>query len=98
MLNSWVFSPEFAPLVRSTYDDSVSNTSELQEGYNWQLCYGDGSCVAGDVYTETVSAGGIVVNNQTIGVVTDVNFNFLLVNGSEGILGLSFNQNTIGKI
>lgn len=97
MLNSWTFGSNFASLVHSTYNSSVSNTSRLQDGNPWQNCYEDQSCVGGDLYSETVSAGGITVNDQIIGVAREVTSNFRSLNVSEGILGLSFNLNTMGK-
>lgn len=97
MLNSWTFGSNFASLVHSTYSSSVSNTSRLQEGNPWQSCYNDQSCVAGDVYSETVSAGGITVNDQTFGVAREITSNFRTIKGSEGILGLSFNLDSMGE-
>lgn len=94
-LDSWVFSSKFGSLFPSTYNNSISNTSRLQEGYPWSNCYGDGSCVAGDVYTETVNVGGIVVNNQTIGVAKEVNYPG--TTHLKGVLGLSFNKNSMSK-
>ncbi|MCJ1428718.1 Type I transmembrane sorting receptor [Sticta canariensis] len=40
--------------------------------------------------------GDIVVNNQTIGVAKEVTSNFLQTDVLEGILGLSFNQDSMG--
>lgn len=95
MVNSWVYSSDFASAVDSTYNNTISNTSRLQEGQSWHRCYGDETCDSGDVYTETVSVGGIIVNNQTIGVVREIT-NYRET-PFDGILGLSFNRNTMSK-
>lgn len=92
LLNRWAFSSDFASSTRSTYNSLISNTSRLQEGYTWGSCYNDGSCAAGDVFTETVSVGDIVVNNQTIGVAREVNSRGVSL---MGFLGLSFNQKSL---
>ena len=97
MFNSWVLSSDFDFLARSTYNSLTSNTSRYQEGQTWKECYADLSCAYGDVYTETISAGDIVVNNQTIGVAIEVTPNIVQNNALGGILGLSFNQNSTGK-
>lgn len=99
MLNSWVLSSDFASSVPSTDNSLISSTSRLQEGKHWALCYGALSCVGGDTYTETVTAGGIAVNSQTIGVVRNAtpSFEQQNANGLEGILGLSFKKPVVGK-
>lgn len=84
-------------MVPSTYNSSNSNTSRLQKGHTWSTCYLDQSWVAGEVYIENVSAGGITVKNQIIGVARRINSQIQLGNGREGVLGLSFNsRNSIG--
>lgn len=96
-LNSWVFSSELASLGLSTYNSSVSKTSRFLEGYTFQICYADRTCVIGDVYTETISAGGITVENQIIGGVKGFNENFVRLKVQNGILGLSFNPTRTGE-
>lgn len=95
MLDSWAFSSKFASLAPSTYNSSISNTSSLLEGQIWRSCYYDGRCFTGDIYTETVSVGGIVVNDQIIAVAREINSRFHI--GSHGMLGLSFNPHSGGK-
>lgn len=97
IFNSWVLSSDIDSLARSTYNSLTSNTSRYQEGQTWQECYTDLSCVYGDVYTETISVGGIVVNNQTIGVAKEATSDLLEANDPGGILGLSFNKDSMGK-
>lgn len=99
MLNSWVLSSDFASSVPSTYNSSISSTSRLQEGKKWAVCYVARTCVGGDTYTENVTAGGIAVKSQTIGVVRKATSSFEQqnVNGREGILGLSFKKPVVGK-
>ena len=98
MFNSWALSSNFDSLVRSTYNSLISNTSRYLEGQTWHRCYEDQKCVYGDVYTETVRVGDIVVNNQTIGVAKEVTSNSVQTTILEGILGLSFNHDSMGKI
>lgn len=91
MPNSWALSSDFASAVPSTYDSSKSNTSRLQRGQTWHICYEDQSCVSGDVYVESVTAGGITVNSQTVGVAKR-HKKFETRIGREDIFGLSFNH------
>lgn len=66
--------------------------------YTWEKCYENGSCVVGDVYTETVSIGGVTLNNQTIDAARGVTSNFKQTNVFGGILGLSFGKSVMGKV
>lgn len=99
MFNSWVLSSDFASSVPSTYNSSISTTSRPQEGKHWAVCYVARTCVGGDTYTETVTARGIAVKSQTIGVVRRASSSFEQqnANGREGILGLSFKKPVVGK-
>lgn len=72
MFNSWALSSDFDSLVGLTYNSLISNTSRYQEGQAWHRCYENQICVYGDIYTETVSVGDIVVNDQTFGVAKEV--------------------------
>lgn len=94
MLNSWFIS---SSLASSAYKNSHSRISGLQQGQTWEACYGNQKYVAGDVYTRTVSFGGITVDNQTVGVATEGIFSFKNTDGFDGILGLSFYQNGMGE-
>ena len=94
--NSWTFSSDFVSVL-STYNSSISNTSRLQEGITFEGCYGSGYCIAGDVYTETIGIGGVIVNNQTIGAARAVSSKFDQTNRFDGILGLGFDDSIEGK-
>lgn len=97
IFNRWVFSSDFAALVPTTYRSSASNTSRSHEGSSWGVCYHDQSCIAGEIHTETVSTETVIVDNQTIGVVTEINSEYKQPDGREGFLGLSLDQNAFGK-
>ncbi|KAF9010784.1 aspartic peptidase domain-containing protein [Cyathus striatus] len=74
------------------YDPTKSSTSaDLNEEFH--LAYGDGSSVEGDVYTDTVSVGGIQVTKQAVGVATEYSNGFSSNSFSpDGLMGMAFQQ------
>jgi cathepsin D len=57
------------------YDASASSTSALQSGA-FSIVYIDGSGMSGDIYTDTVSVGGIKVANQYFASATQMTGGF----------------------
>ena len=57
------------------YDASESSTSARQTGA-FSIEYLDGSNLSGDIYTDTVSVGGIKVTNQYLASATQVSSGF----------------------
>ncbi|MCJ1466170.1 Type I transmembrane sorting receptor [Pseudocyphellaria aurata] len=93
----WVFSSEIGTSNHEEYDPSKSTTSKAA-GSKWEVCYDGGRCVIGDLYTDTVSVGGITVDGQAVGAATQLNSVDFLNDGFDGVFGLSLHQKTFGKV
>ena len=88
----WVFSSELSASAQqghAIYNPQNSNTAKQLTGSTWSIQYGDGSTASGDVYTDTVTIGGTVVQNQAVELAKTVANQFLKDNG-DGLVGLSF--------
>ena len=48
------------------FDPTKSSTFKKSQGATWQIQYGDGSTASGDVGTDVVNAGGLIIQNQAI--------------------------------
>ncbi|KAF2171730.1 hypothetical protein M409DRAFT_17966 [Zasmidium cellare ATCC 36951] len=98
----WVWSTELPSSTRSQYgsqhtifDSSKSSTFKKSSGSTWQIQYGDGSTASGDVGTDNVNAGGLVVENQAIELAKTLSAQFEQGPG-DGLLGLAFGSiNTV---
>ncbi|KAL2159397.1 hypothetical protein VTH06DRAFT_2401 [Thermothelomyces fergusii] len=98
----WVFSSE----TRSSdvqgqrmYDPDESSTAQKLHGYTWQISYGDGSSSSGDVYTDTVTVGGLTVSSQAVEVARRVSDEFTSDANNHGLLGLGFSSiNTVEPV
>lgn len=95
----WVFSSETdASEVRgqALYDISKSSTAKQIPGATWDITYGDQSSSSGDVYLDTVSVGGLTVQNQAVESAKQVSDQFSRDAKSSGLLGLAFSSiNTV---
>lgn len=95
---SWVFSteqPASQTAGHTTYNPSLSSTSQQLNGYTWSITYGDGSSSNGNVFTDTVSVGGTTVTGQAVEAAQTVSSQFVSGPG-DGLLGLAFNSiNTV---
>lgn len=95
----WVFSSELSAAEtkgHDIYDPSKSDTSKELKGYTWQITYGDGSGASGDVYTDDVEVGGIVVKGQAVELASNISEQFSQDTTNDGLLGLSFSSiNTV---
>lgn len=65
------------------------------KGSTWKISYGDSSSASGDVGTDNVNLGGLVVKNQSIELAKQMSAQFVQGAG-DGLLGLAFGSiNTV---
>lgn len=77
------------------FDSSKSSSFKQSSGSTWQIQYGDGSTASGDVGTDNVDAGGLIVQNQAIELAKTLSSQFEQGPG-DGLLGLAFGSiNTV---
>lgn len=95
----WVFSSELSSSEsagHTVYDPSQSSTAQELQGYTWNITYGDGSSSSGNVYTDTVTVGGVSVTNQAVELAEQVSSQFIQDTANDGLLGLAFSSiNTV---
>ncbi|KAI0505701.1 eukaryotic aspartyl protease [Xylaria bambusicola] len=95
----WVFSTETPQSQiggQTVYNIPQSSTARLQTGESWGISYGDGSSSGGNVYLDTVSIGGITVENQAVESATNVSLAFTQRPDTDGLVGLAFSTlNTV---
>ena len=76
----------------TAYDTSKSSSAK-DLGQQFSLKYGDGSTVSGEVFSDTVSIGGLTASNQSVGAAKQYSDGF----GSahfppDGLMGMAFEQ------
>ncbi|GAP88701.1 putative endothiapepsin precursor [Rosellinia necatrix] len=89
----WVFSSETPANQlggQAVYNIQQSSTARLLTGASWDIRYGDGSSSGGNVYLDTVSIGGITVENQAVETATNVSLAFTQRPDTDGLVGLAF--------
>lgn len=93
----WCWSTELSSSVQSTgkaaghniFDSSKSSTWKPLSGSTWQISYGDGSSASGDVGTDVVTLGSVVVNPQAVETAKTMSTQFQQGAG-DGLLGLAW--------
>lgn len=95
----WVFNtqlPRAAIAGHMAYDPTKSPTFKMIQGASFSISYGDGSGAAGNVGTDTVSIGGVTVENQAVEMATSVSQSFIQDTANNGLVGLAFSKlNTV---
>lgn len=96
----WVFSTELpasAQKGHNVFDPSKSSTWKAADDEAWKISYGDGSSASGDVGNDTVTIGGLAVENQAVELAKVAADQFTSGTG-DGLLGLAWPSiNTITK-
>ncbi|KAJ0144546.1 Aspartic protease pep1, partial [Colletotrichum tanaceti] len=95
----WVFSSE-TPTTQvagqAIYNISASSSAKTLQGASWSISYGDGSSSRGNVYMDTVTIGGVTVENQAVESANQVSASFSGNKNQSGLVGLAFgNINTV---
>lgn len=99
LTDSQLFSTEL-PKTTSTsghhvFDPKKSTTFKKTSGATWKISYGDGSNASGDVGTDNVNIGNLVIKNQSIELAKQLSAQFTSGVG-DGLLGLAFGSiNTV---
>lgn len=76
----------------TAYDTSKSSTAK-DLGQQFTLKYGDGSTVNGEVFSDTVSIGGLTATNQSVGAAKQYSDGFASKQFSpDGLMGMAFEQ------
>lgn len=87
--------PSASQSGHNIFDPSKSSTFKEEPDKAWKIQYGDGSSASGDVGTDTVSIGGLKVENQAVELAKTLADQFAQGTG-DGLLGLAFPKiNTI---
>jgi aspergillopepsin I len=96
-ISSWVFSSETPASERTGHSYyTPGSTAKKLSGYTWDISYGDGSSASGDVYTDTVTVGGVTYAKQAVESAKKVSSEFTDDTYSDGLLGLAFSSiNTV---
>lgn len=71
------------------FNPSQSSTFKSVSGSTWQISYGDGSSASGNVGTDHVTVGGLVIRGQTVELANQLSQQFV-TDASSGLLGLAF--------
>jgi hypothetical protein len=95
----WVFSTELPTSEvngQTQYDPTSSTSATELTGSKWSISYGDGSSSSGNVFTDSVTVGGLTVTSQAVEPAETVSSSFTSDSESDGLLGLAFSTlNTI---
>ena len=71
----------------TVFDRKHSSTYRPMHGYRWQIAYGDSSTAEGIVGLDSVTLGGINIQNQAIELAEELSSSFAQ-GVSDGLLGL----------
>ncbi|KAF8745305.1 Xylanase inhibitor N-terminal, partial [Rhizoctonia solani] len=71
---------------------SVQSSTSAKTPNTFQISFGDGSAVRANVFTDTVSIGGLAITNSGVGAVTQLSQSFTNAGGdtSDGLMGMAF--------
>jgi hypothetical protein len=98
----WVFSsltPTTEVNGQTVYNIQKSSSAQQMTGSSWSIQYGDGSSSSGSVFKDTVSIGGITVENQAVEAAKNVSTSFSQRPTTDGLLGLAFSSlNTVTPV
>lgn len=100
-MRSWCFSTELDSKIigqHTAFDASKSTTFKNMTGSQWKISYGDGSGAAGNVGTDTVTVGGVTVQNQAVELATAVSQSFVQDVNTDGLMGLAFSKLNTSKL
>ena len=70
------------------FDYEKSHTFEHSAGQTWNITYGDGSSASGNVGTDVVNIGGIILKSQAVELAKKLSSSFEQQAG-DGLLGLA---------
>lgn len=99
----WVWSTSLSSSTQSQgtsaghtiFNPSNSSTWKVQSGSTWTISYGDSSSASGTVGTDTVSIGGLAIQNQAVEIADQISAQFVSSSG-DGLLGLAWGSiNTV---
>ncbi|ROV97781.1 hypothetical protein VPNG_08629 [Cytospora leucostoma] len=80
---------------RSTYNVNASSTASRLNNSAWLITYGDGSYASGNVYTDNVQLGDLLVKNATVETATRWSSNLIEDDAPlSGLMGLAINLST----
>jgi len=92
----WVFSDELPASKSAGHAIYKPDTSKQMSGASWKISYGDGSSASGDVYSDTVTVGGVAVDGQAVEAAKQISSQFAQDKKNDGLLGLAFSSiNTV---
>ena len=90
---SWIYGSKLNDTAKKdhkSYNVDRLKTGKPMEGGQWNITYGDGSYASGTVYTDAVTVGKTVVQQQAIEVANNISDSFATDNSNDGLLGLGF--------
>ncbi len=98
-MDTQVWSSELEPAVKTQgkatghaiFDTTKSGTWKPESGSTWQIQYGDGSGASGTVGKDTLTVGGLCVENQAIETANKMSARFEQ-NTGDGLLGLAWGK------
>ena len=92
----WCWSSRLPPALQASagsqhtiFNPANSETWNDLPGESFQIVYGDNSHVNGNVGTDTINLGGLVINGQAIETAENMSKQFQTGQG-DGLLGLAF--------
>jgi len=91
----WIFSTELPASTRSqagnrrVFFDPKKSSTFVKANNTWKISYGDGSSASGTTGTDTVTMGGIAIQNQVIELAKNLSSEFASGAG-DGLLGLAW--------